>query len=231
MEAIILAGGLGTRLRRAVPDLPKPMAPVAGRPFLEYLLDYLNKERVKRVILAVGYKWEVIANHFGTNYCGMELEYSIEKEPLGTGGGLRQALELVEEKSPLVLNGDTFFPVPLEEFPIEKGEVTIALKQLNNPQRYGIVELNEEKRVVRFSSKKGSPPYSINGGVYRIDKDIFKEFSLPLKFSFEEFLSKNVDRLHIYGKTFDTFFIDIGVPEDYTHAQTLIPSIIEEGKK
>ncbi|MFX0195930.1 MAG: sugar phosphate nucleotidyltransferase, partial [Candidatus Hodarchaeota archaeon] len=108
-ETIILAGGSGTRLQKVVQDVPKPMADINGSPFLEYLLCYLNKQEIKKVILSVGYKYRVIQDYFGTEYKDLVLEYSIEKEPLGTGGGIKKALNLVKSDDVYIINGDTFF--------------------------------------------------------------------------------------------------------------------------
>src|SRR5262245_17720256 len=138
--AIILAGGLGTRLREAVPDLPKPMAPVAGRPFLEHQLDLWIAQGVRRFVLAVGYRHEAIVQHFGASYRGATLEYSVETQPLGTGGALRQAAAMVGDERALLLNGDTWFDVPLpalaaRAMPLD-ADWCFALFRHDDPARY-----------------------------------------------------------------------------------------------
>jgi D-glycero-alpha-D-manno-heptose 1-phosphate guanylyltransferase len=224
-EAVILAGGIGSRLKSAVKHVPKPMAEVSGRPFLEYLLDYIHSQKIKRIILAVGYKHEIIMQHFGTNYKGLELIYSVELEPLGTGGAIKNALGSIEGSDFFILNGDTYFTVSLSrlyEFHKFKGAVlTMALRPLNNFSRYGTVKLNDSGRIVGFKEKGYRKQGMINGGIYLIRRGIIKKAGLPAKFSFEkEFLEKYVQTFAIYGLPFkDCFFIDIGIPEDYARAQ------------
>src|SRR6266404_9021237 len=154
MEAVVLAGGLGTRLRAAVSDVPKPMAPVQGRPFLERLLDYWIGQGVRRAILAVGYMHETIRRHFGEQYRGCAITYSIEHQPLGTGGALVQALPLVEGKTFLALNGDTYFAVPLAalcEFHQQRGaDASLSLFRSDNP-RYTGIALAADGRITSFS--------------------------------------------------------------------------------
>jgi D-glycero-alpha-D-manno-heptose 1-phosphate guanylyltransferase len=236
MEAIVLAGGLGTRLRPVITGVPKPMAPVAGRPFLDYILYYLKQQGVRRVVLAVGYKWEVIRDYYaGNNSFGLELDFSIEEEPLGTGGAIFKAAENIIDDRFFVINGDTSFNVPLKEFAefytANGAEITLALKTVNNAGRYGTVECTENGRVVSFLEKgqSGKPASAINGGVYLMQKALVSKFDLPAKFSFEtDFLQGKLDKLNVYGKTFDASFIDIGIPEDYYRAQELFKDAIDE---
>ena len=144
MEAIVLAGGMGTRLKSVVSDIPKPMAPVGGRPFLEYILNYLSRSGFNKVVLSVGFKWETIENYFGNKYREMSLDYAIEKLPLGTGGGIRLALEMCTSKEVFIFNGDTFFAVNIsslnESSLSEKHKIILALKSMENFDRYGSVE-------------------------------------------------------------------------------------------
>jgi len=223
MEAVILAGGLGTRLRGVVKDVPKPMADVSGKPFLEYILEYLYKEGIKRVILSVGYKWEVIKDYFGENYKSIELVYSIENEPLGTGGGIIKAISFVRSNKVYLINGDTFFDIELkrlyEVMDDNNAQIVIALKKMKNFDRYGVIETEKKGRVIAFCEKEYREKGNINGGIYLIKKDIFNKFDVPLKFSFENFLSVNVNNLKIFTKTFNNYFIDIGIPEDYEKAK------------
>lgn len=222
-ESIILAGGLGKRLRGVVSEVPKPMAIIKGKPFLEHLLIYLEKEGIKKVILTVGYKREVIQKHFGNKFNNITVQYSVEEEPLGTGGAIKRALELVENADVLILNGDTYFKINLKKLThfhySKNADVTIALKSVHNTGRYGVIEINEKNRILKFYEKSKKIEGLINGGIYIVKKKIFLSSNLPPKFSFEkEFLEKYVSTLKFYGLPFDSYFIDIGTPEDYERA-------------
>jgi len=215
VEAIVLAGGLGTRLRSVVSDVPKPMAPINDKPFLEYILEFLNHQNIKKVILSVGYKWEVIKDYFGNKYKDIELVYNIEKEQLGTGGAIKDSLKLVENNNVYVLNGDTFFDVDLSNMELKDNLIEIALKPMKNFDRYGVVEIDENGYIQNFKEKSYYNQGFINGGIYLLKREIFDDFNLPKKFSFEEFLENNFKNLKAKGKIFDGYFIDIGIPEDY----------------
>ncbi|MGB5339792.1 MAG: sugar phosphate nucleotidyltransferase, partial [Gammaproteobacteria bacterium] len=134
MKAIVLAGGMGTRLSGIISDIPKPMALVGLRPFLEYLLDYLVEQGIEQAVLAVSHKWKVIREHFGDAYREMPLKYSVEDVPLGTGGAVRQAIEMIQDDEVIVLNGDTLFHVDLEALADahhrSKVRLTMAVKQV-----------------------------------------------------------------------------------------------------
>ncbi len=222
MEAIVLAGGLGTRLRSVVSDVPKPMAPINGIPFLVYILEYLKKNGVDRVILSVGYKWKIIKDYFGERYGGMKLLYSVEDEPLGTGGAIKQALNFGKDEDIFIVNGDTFFDVDFKslaaEFKSKKADLMLSLKTMFNFDRYGCVETDEEKRVVSFTEKEYRNVGNINGGIYLAKKNLFEGFQLPDKFSFETFMREHLNHLAIYAFVSDGYFIDIGIPEDYKKA-------------
>lgn len=232
MEVIILAGGLGTRLRSVVSEVPKCMAPVAGKPFLWYLLKYLTRYDVTKVILSVGYLREVIykwidevKNDFPFNF-----EYAIEEEPLGTGGGIKLALSKTSENDVLVLNGDTYFDVDLNRFYKQHckcpSSVSLALKPMKEFDRYGAVETNECYIIVAFHEKQYCKVGLINGGVYLINKQNTDYEVLPTKFSFEkEVLEQGVQKHDIYGFDFGGYFIDIGVPEDYVKANEEFSSL------
>jgi len=227
-EAVILAGGLGTRLREVVSDLPKPMAPVNGRPFLEYLLSYLQKYHIRKVILATGYKHETISAHFGNNYKSLDIIYSVEKEPLGTGGALLLATDKITDDNFLMLNGDTYFEVNLpdfENFHVSSDAVmSVALRPVKNAGRYGTVTLNNG-RIVSFSEKAGESQGLINGGIYMINRDWFRSVAPGSSFSLEkDILEKKITGNFIAGFVSDSYFIDIGVPEDYLRAaEELLP--------
>jgi D-glycero-alpha-D-manno-heptose 1-phosphate guanylyltransferase len=237
MEAIILAGGLGTRLRSVITDVPKPMAPVAGRPFLDYILYYLKNQGVTRVILAVGYKWEIIKELYDhpENTFGLEIEYSVETEPLGTGGAIFKAIELINDDDFFIINGDTSFEIPLpqlKQFAYNKNaQIAMALKVVDDSARYGSVELNDEGRVLTFVEKgaNNSAEVKINGGIYFMQKSLVKQFNFPQKFSFEvDFLQQNMQTMLVYGEAFSSSFIDIGIPEDYYNAQELFKNVINK---
>ncbi|MDA0902475.1 MAG: sugar phosphate nucleotidyltransferase, partial [Proteobacteria bacterium] len=147
MQAVILAGGFGTRLKKVVSDVPKPMAPVNGKPFLFYLLSYLRKHHFTDIVLSVGYLKEQIQQYFGDNFLGLNIKYAIEKEPLGTGGAIINSLKLINQNQPVViLNGDTFLEVDYQKLihhhNITKTNFTIALKEMSDCGRYGLVGIN-----------------------------------------------------------------------------------------
>ncbi len=207
------------------------MAPIGEKPFLEYLLDYLHAFGIEHAILSVGYKWEVIRDHFGDKYRSVRLSYAIEKEPLGTGGGIREAMKFLEGDYSFILNGDTFFRVDLNDlgefYFAHKADLCMTVRRMHEFSRYGTVELNVSK-VTGFREKQPVRSGYINGGVYVTSKKLFDRFSLPEKFSFEEeLLTKHLDELKIYAMNSMGYFIDIGVPEDYEKAILELPQIIK----
>jgi len=219
-EAIILVGGLGTRLKSIVPNLPKPMAEVNGKPFLEYILNFLDKNDIKRVVLSAGYKWEIINDYFGNNFKGIELCYSVENSPLGTGGAIKKALTYINSENVYILNGDTFFDIDLSSLDlIYNSKLILSLKFLENFDRYSCVEYNNNNQVESFSEKRFRARGAINGGIYLVKSNIFENFKFEEKFSFENFIKKNFKTLNASVSVFDRFFIDIGIPEDYNRAQ------------
>lgn len=225
-QAIILAGGFGTRLKSVVADVPKPMASVCERPFLAYIMDYLAKANFSKVVLSIGYKGEVIQSYFGNQYKGIAVDYAVEATPLGTGGGILNATATFDESPILVLNGDTFFDVQLEDFyrfyKESKADLVFALKPMIDFERYGTVVLNQSNRIIQFKEKQYQQSGLINGGAYILKQSIFKNqgFSIGQRFSFEaDFLEKYVGALNFTGFVQDRYFIDIGIPEDYAQAQ------------
>jgi D-glycero-alpha-D-manno-heptose 1-phosphate guanylyltransferase len=216
---IILAGGFGTRLSTVVKDVPKPMAPINGKPFLHYIFKELQHQKIKQVVLSVGHLKEVIQDYFQDSYLGISIQYAIENEPLGTGGGIKHAFNFVEDDA-FVLNGDTFFDIELSKLKKTDADISIALKPMFNFDRYGTVELNNENRIVSFNEKKYCEHGLINGGVYYFKKSLFDKIETERKFSFEkDILEKHLHHLQIQGTVFDNYFIDIGIPEDYKQAQ------------
>jgi D-glycero-alpha-D-manno-heptose 1-phosphate guanylyltransferase len=223
MEAIILAGGFGTRIQSVISDVPKPMAPVCGKPFLYYILQSLVRQNIDRIIIAAGYKHEVIINHFGNKFLNADLIYSIEDEPLGTGGGIRKALEMTSGKQVLIINGDTFFDLSVNELVNFHAngnfDLTMCLKPMKHFDRYGTVNV-EHKRVTGIKEKQPCESGLINAGVYLINREILEKFPVGSKFSFEkDFLEQEVSHLRFGGLISDKYFIDIGIPEDYEKAK------------
>lgn len=216
MEAIVLAGGFGTRLQSVVSDVAKPMAKICGKPFVAYLIEYLSRFNVTRVVLCVGYKKESIQDYFQANYKGIEIVYSVEERALGTGGAIKKALPMVEAKKVFVCNGDTFFDVDLNAFlhAMRDTKIALALKPMQNFQRYGSVVV-EAGRVVSFKEKEFTKQGLINGGIYLLQRDVFQDITEEI-FSFEIFLQV---QKNIGGFVSDGYFIDIGIPEDYKKAQ------------
>jgi D-glycero-alpha-D-manno-heptose 1-phosphate guanylyltransferase len=226
MEAIILAGGLGTRLRSRVADVPKAMAPVAGRPFLEYLLDQLIDAGFARVILSVGYMRQIILEAFSRNYRGLEVDYAIEASPLGTGGAIRLAIGRVQESLVLVLNGDTYlnaeFAAMAAYHTTEGRPMTMAVTHVEDTARYGGVLL-EDRRVRGFVEKGRRGPGWINAGAYVLSRDFPWPPDLAEQFSFEtDVIVPFVDRIQPAAFPHAGLFLDIGVPADLDRAQELL---------
>ena len=224
--AIILAGGFGTRLQTVVSNLPKPMAPVDGEPFLNYQLRYLKKFGITKVVLSVGYLAEKIKDYYQSSFENIEIHYTMETSPLGTGGGIRLAMDVCSEEQVLVMNGDSFFEIDLglfsEAHTAQKAEVSIAMRKVENAARYGTIIIDPTQRVVSFREKNNrAEPGTINGGVYILNRNRFLEHtSSGISFSIEsDFFEKQMERIYIHGIEFNGYFIDIGVPEDYLKAQ------------
>jgi D-glycero-alpha-D-manno-heptose 1-phosphate guanylyltransferase len=230
MEAIVLAGGLGMRLASRLNGLPKPMAPVAGRPFVEFLLSQLRRAGCARVLLSVGNLHQVIQDHFGSSYRGMRLDYVIENAPLGTGGALRAALGQATEEAVLALNGDTFLDVNyaamLEFHGAEDADLTMAISHQPDIARYGGV-LVEGKRIAGFHEKGRPGPGWFNAGAYVLNRELHWPLTLPAKFSFElDYLTPEIGRIVTVAYKVDGVFLDIGVPEDLDRAQIELAGIV-----
>jgi D-glycero-alpha-D-manno-heptose 1-phosphate guanylyltransferase len=230
-SAVILAGGLGTRLRSAVPDLPKPMAPISGRPFLEHQLDYWIKQGVSHFVLSVCYRHEIIVDHFGDRYKGAGIDYVIEKTPLGTGGGLLLAAEKVgKDESFLLLNGDTYFAVDLKtliEFSsANDADWCISLFRTNEEGRYMGLDISPQGQITSLKSGTGRPGRLANGGVYWVNPRalLSDKFSPGDKVSLEDdiFPAAMASGQRLFGIEFPGTFIDIGVPDDYHRAPALL---------
>ena len=222
MEAIVLAGGMGTRLRSAVPDLPKCMAPVAGRPFLAWLLDDLEAAGFSHIILSLGYRHEAIEDWVAARKNRARISCVVEAEPLGTGGGVRLALQKAEAHDVFVLNGDTWFGVDyaaMARFHQQQGlPATLALKPLRDFDRYGEVCCTAEGRITAFREKQPCAQGLINGGVYLLQRNALAD--CPERFSLErDFFEPLAARQQLAGFRSEGYFIDIGIPSDYARAQ------------
>ena len=233
LTCIILAGGLGTRLKHTVPDLPKCMAPINGKPFLQYLLDFLIRQEVKQFIFSLGYLNEFVVAFLELYYPGLHKTYSIEPAPLGTGGAIKLACSQTTNKNLIVVNGDTMFKVPvsklMEQHQQQNAGCTLSLKPMTSFSRYGAVETNAKDEVISFQEKKYYESGMINGGVYALNKDYFLENSPDGTFSFEkDFLEKQTHSGQLKAYISDNYFIDIGIPEDYQQAAKDFQQIFPE---
>ncbi|MAC88820.1 MAG: hypothetical protein CMF73_05800 [Maricaulis sp.] len=228
-EAIILAGGLGTRLRSEVSDVPKPMAPIAGRPFLEFVLTQLIQQGFERVILSVGYKSECIIDHFGDSWGPISLAYCIEDSPLGTGGAMSKAFHLVKGERALVLNGDTLLDEDFDRLEAchrkNAATLTLFVREIEDGGRYGVCALDGD-RLKGFEPGQPGKPGCINAGSYLIETSMMQALDAKPPYSFE---SEIMPRLAEDGQAFtvptSAKFIDIGVPDSYRLAQSFIPDI------
>jgi D-glycero-alpha-D-manno-heptose 1-phosphate guanylyltransferase len=229
-DAVILAGGLGTRLRQAVPELPKCMAPVAGKPFLSYVIDLCLQGGIRKFIFALGYKSEPIVAYLQQRLPADSYQLSIESEPLGTGGAIRLACEKATGNHVLVLNGDTLFRIDIGRLARRHYDhqalCTLGLKPMKDFNRYGVVEMDEATVITSFREKQHYAQGLINGGVYVLDIAGFLAGRLPEKFSFEkDWLEKVCAQRHLFGLIDDAYFIDIGIPEDLAKAQKELSSL------
>ena len=231
MDVIILAGGRGIRLKSIIPDLPKPMAPINGEPFLNYLLKWLSNNDYKEVTISLGYKWQYIYNYYNNcNWWGGKIKYSIEPKPLGTGGAIKLAIDKIKSDEVLIINGDSFANVNLVKFKDfhrkNSNDVSIAIKYIKGEDRYGFVRMDCGK-IFEFSEKGGADEGYVNCGIYIVNKSILEKFPIASVFSFEkDFLGKYVNDIQCWGFVHKSYFIDIGIPEDYYKANLELPEIL-----
>lgn len=225
-EAVILAGGFGTRLQSVVSDVPKPMAPINQDPFLNYVFRYLKHYGINHVLLSTGYLANKISEYYKDEYLGIKISYTIETSPLGTGGGIRLALEKCCTNNVLVLNGDSFFDVNIEQYHHQytqsNANCSLALRNVVNAARYGTITLADNSVIKAFKEKDGiEQPGLINGGVYILNRELFLNKTIPSQaFSIEkDFFETRLNELNICGFEHKGYFIDIGIPEDYNKAQ------------
>jgi len=237
MEAVVLAGGQGTRLREAVPGLPKSLAPIGNRPFLSYLLSWLQAQGITEIILALGHRRQEIARYYARHQPpGLSLRYSVESTPLGTGGALKNLSSMLAGEDFLVLNGDSIFDVDLGEMVSfhrrHRSEATLALANPPETGRYGRVVLDARQRIKAFLEKQAAPPAGSNGagrtrwvsgGLYIMNKAVFRHMPRRQKVSLEKEVFPRLIGRPFYGFPWEGYFIDIGVPEDYLKARAELP--------
>ncbi len=225
-EAIILAGGFGTRLQSVVNDVPKPMAPINNIPFLNYVFDYLKFYQIEHVVLSTGYLAEKILDYYKEEFNGIKISYTKEETPLGTGGGIRLAITKCTTTDVLVLNGDSFFDVDINihysNHLLKQANCTLALRKVDNAARYGTIQLGDLNAIDAFKEKDSVEREGlINGGVYILNREIYlSKTEVNSAFSIEkDFYEKRIKELTIFGFEYNGYFIDIGIPEDYKKAQ------------
>lgn len=226
-EAIILAGGFGTRLQAVVSNVPKPMAPINNEPFLNYVFDYLLHYKIEHVVLSTGYLADKISDYYKNEYRGIKISYTKEETPLGTGGGIRLAMTKCYTSDVLVLNGDSFFDVNITDHfnnhISKQADCSLALRKVFNASRYGTILLGIGNAIETFKEKDNIEQTGlINGGVYILNRKLYlSKTNEAVPFSIEkDFYESRINELHIFGFEYDGYFIDIGIPEDYNKAQT-----------
>ncbi|MEE3624782.1 nucleotidyltransferase family protein [Nitrospirillum sp. BR 11752] len=228
-EAVILAGGLGTRLRSVVSDLPKSLAAVAGRPFLTWQLEQLADQGFTRVVLAVGYMHDKVTATYGDSFAGMAIHYAVEEDALGTGGAIWQAARLTKSATFFALNGDTYFDLPADGMEAALSDpvtdMAMAICHVDDCGRYGLVDIIDG-RLAGFREKAPGRPGAVNAGAYLFRRSLLDRWPLPERFSIEtDFLQPRLSELRVAAVPVRGDFIDIGIPEDYAHSQTRIPEL------
>lgn len=228
--AIILAGGLGKRLRSVVSNVPKPMAPINNKPFLEILMDFWINQGIEKFLISVGYLKESIINHFGKKYKNIPIEYIHETSPLGTGGALKKVINDIENICTpfLVLNGDTFFEINLNEFEnfhqSKNADFSFALFKTENNPRYLQFITNQNSKIISLKKNDTSVDVLSNGGVYLVsDTRFITNYNIKPTFSLEmDLIQTSLHNKNFYGFFSEGFFLDIGLPSDYKKANKLL---------
>lgn len=223
MQAIILAGGFGTRLQAVVKDVPKPMAPINGKPFLDYLLQYLVAQGIKSVVLSLHHQYDVVQSYYKNGFPGLSLSCVVEDQPLGTGGAILHAFSQIDHSQPVfAINGDTFLALNYRKMYAHHlasgASFTMALREVSDCSRYGSVVV-DDARVVAFREKAHMARGLINGGVYLLSSLWLQSLMLPRVFSLEQdFLLPRIADIQAAYVITNAYFIDIGVPSDYERA-------------
>jgi len=225
MQAIILAGGFGTRLRDVVNNVPKPMANIYCKPFLAWIIENMGKQGVNEVCLSVYYLADCIKDYFGDDYQGIKIKYAYEDEPLGTGGALANAMNILKPTKPVIgINGDTVVNISYQDlYKKHSGELTTVLKKMNDCSRYGCVSVGNDGFIKSFKDKGQDGVGLINAGTYVLSPDLFND--MPEKFSFEADFMR-IGKAPALAYITDEYFIDIGVPEDYKKADRELKDIL-----
>ena len=225
-DAIILAGGRGTRLQGIISDIPKPLAPVNGKPFLDILLSQLNHvQAIQHVVIAAGYKSDKIVERYqGSSAYRFSILFSEERELLGTGGAIKKALSLTTSEGVLILNGDSYVDADIEglfRFQRENhARISIVLTEMDNANRYGYATVDSRNRIQRFEEKQSQEKRGlINAGMYFLDRTLFDRVPENRVISFEKELLPKMIQDGAYGFIVAGKFIDIGVPESYHAAE------------
>ena len=233
MQALILAGGFGTRLKTVVSEVPKPLAPIANKPFLYWLIKYLLHQGVTDFVFSLGYLHKQVEDFLEKEFNDVKYSCIIEKEPLGTGGAIKLCLEKSISEDVLIFNGDTFFNLNLKEFVAafhtNKADCSIALTPMENFDRYGSVTIDEQNIIKQFNEKKYCESGFINTGTIIFKKSVYLEKTkhLPNNFSFEkDFLEPSMQSIKVTGFIANEYFVDIGIPEDYYKANEELENII-----
>lgn len=230
MHAIILAGGFGTRLQSVVSDVPKPMAPIAGRPFLVWLMEAMIRDGVTGFTLSVHHQWEKIRDYFNANPMPVPVDYAVEETPLGTGGAIAYALAHIKAKEPvIVVNGDTFVGVNYKALydahMASHAPLTMVLRSLPDTSRYGVI-ITQGRIITSFAKGRMGESGLINAGIYVVAPDLFAGYGLKKAFSFEQdFLQPNINKIRANSYLAKDYFVDIGIPEDYIRAQQELPKL------
>jgi D-glycero-alpha-D-manno-heptose 1-phosphate guanylyltransferase len=231
MQAIILAGGKGTRLHAAVPAVPKPIAPVDGRPFLEHQMAHWVAQGVDGFIVSVGYKAAMIIDCIGSRFDDVPVDYAVEDEPRGTGGGLLLAMQRLRSNAPfLVLNGDTFFDVPLSDLRLfhqsKNSDLTLGLFLTGDPKRYLGIDLDHDGRLISLAVPSANQEVWANGGVYMISPGVLshmaERFKGEISLECEIIPALLAQNAALYGIRHVGRFIDIGIPSDYLRANNVL---------
>jgi D-glycero-alpha-D-manno-heptose 1-phosphate guanylyltransferase len=222
-EVIVLAGGKGTRLSHLLGDIPKCMAPIGQQPFLYYLIRNFQEQGASKFIFSLGVGHEKVCDYL-SGFAGLDYHISLETEPLGTGGAVARALELCENNTTWVTNGDSFLDAvlpPMVSFHHMCGsDCTIALTEVDQTDRYGSIQLDHAYRVTSFKEKGQTGTGWINAGIYLLNKRAFSGISWPASFSFErDYLQHHMEKARFFGYRYKDFFIDIGTHEDFHRAQ------------
>jgi D-glycero-alpha-D-manno-heptose 1-phosphate guanylyltransferase len=224
MKAVILCGGLGTRLGSLTKETPKPLLEVAGQPFIAHVLNHLTRAGIDELVLAVGFQWRKLQAFVGDNWHGVPVQYSVETHPLGTGGAISAAMASASLSETLVVTGDTLFDIDIPAFlkfaKDKDAQVCVALRKVEDCSRFGRVSLAADGEMMTFGEKVEQGPGLINGGIYYLRCDALGHITSET-FSFEtDFLAQKHPRYTVFGLTSNAYFIDIGVPADLQRAQT-----------